>query len=200
MIQAILSGRKTQTRRIIKPQPPEWVNEVGPATIFGYVSFMGDHPDSPCSSSKCLHIHGPSMWTIKCSYGAVGHTLWVRESFSSSPDGIIYRATQSEHGITECDDFVKWRPSIHMPRWASRITLEITGVRVERLQEITEEDAIAEGCDPWTFNDEQPLTSGELGASSPYRGGYAVLWDEINDARAPWKSNPFVFVISFKRV
>ena len=91
-------------------------------------------------------------------------------------------------------------PSLFMPRWASRIRLEVMDVRAQRLQNITEEDAKAEGCQPWQYDPMQPMTTGEMGAASPYRGGYACLWDEINDERATWKSNPWIWAYSFKRL
>jgi hypothetical protein len=84
-----------------------------------------------------------------------------------------------------------------MPKWAARTWLEVTGVRAERLQEITEEGAIAEGVPPWDFDPQQPMTTGELGADSPYRGGFAVVWDDINEKHT-WKSNPWVWVYQFK--
>lgn len=86
----------------------------------------------------------------------------------------------------------RWRPSIHMPRWASRISLEVTEIRVERLQEITERDALAEGIDPGTSICDF--------AATPARDDFARLWDSINGERAPWSSNPWVWCVSFRRV
>ena len=96
----------------------------------------------------------------------------------------------------------RWRPGIHMPRWASRITLEVTEVRVQRVQKISEEDAKAEGVRPFGeafpgISLDQRLTCGERAGDSPYRASYAVLWDELNADRATWKSNPYVWAISF---
>lgn len=99
----------------------------------------------------------------------------------------------------ETNRFWHKKPSIHMPRWASRLTLEVESVRVERVQDITEEDARAEGCPAWEWNPEQPLTTGERAGDSPYRSGFACLWDEIHD-EPTWKSNPWVWVITFKRL
>lgn len=215
MIQAILAGRKTQTRRIIKVQP----------------SITTD-TDASWRDSKCdLWRNSKQYARDCCPYGSIGDRLWVREtsavySAAYSECGIVYRADHATGDLSKGDGGYnfhqfsddpeqaakdrkwaekhggneKWIPSIYMPRFASRINLEITGVRVERLQEITEADAKAEGCEPWPFDKNQPMTSGELGSSWPYRGGYAVLWDEINDERATWKSNPYVWVVEFKKV
>lgn len=96
------------------------------------------------------------------------------------------------------DDAPPWRPSIHMPRWASRITLEITGVWVERLQDISEAHAEAEGCSPsWLDADDNETVRANL--MPTYRQGFARLWHEINDAGS-WDANPWVWVIEFKRV
>ena len=94
----------------------------------------------------------------------------------------------------------KWVTPLFMPRWASRITLEITDVRVERLQEISEDDARAEGAEWYGFADLQP--NGELreGPSFAYRAGFHDLWDSINADRCPWESNPFVWAVSFRKI
>lgn len=128
MVRAILEGRKTQTRRVLK-NPDDGVS----TTI---------EDGSP------LYCDDGGFWHPRpCPYGQPGDRLWVREAHQLSPDGPIYRATAREHGTYEPGGAGPWRPSIHMPRWASRITLEITDVRVERVQEITEDDAIAEGVE-----------------------------------------------------
>lgn len=142
-----------------------------------------------------------------------GLRLWVKETFQSlHHNGVrwVYRA-DGEDPRTGWDDVpaekrpkMTWRPSIYMPRIRSRITLEVTGVRVERLQEITEDDAKAEGARDFfesfpCFAHDQTLTSGERAADSPVRAGFAVLWDEINADRGTWKSNPWVWVVSFQR-
>ena len=168
MVQAILEGRKTQTRRVVKPQP------------------IGER----------LAL---DMWedgiVRQCPYGLPGDRLWVRETFArfegDSPndfetgDGWIYRASvQPEH-----DDGIKWRPSIHMPREASRILLEITDVRIERLQEITEEDARAEGEKADVF----------LGDTATAIVPFALRWDDIYGPGV-YAMNPWVWVITFKRI
>ncbi|MBW7932469.1 MAG: hypothetical protein H3C62_02410 [Gemmatimonadaceae bacterium] len=148
-----------------------------------------------------------SLW-IECAYGVPGDRLWVRETFQyeAKTDAfewdvrnciIRYRATEPGAGpwLTAEDDISDaWRPSIHMPRWASRLTLEVTGVRVERVQDISEEDAKAEGSTvPWMYKaTQEPVAT--------HRAAFARLWDSINAKRAPWSSNPWVWVVAFKPI
>ena len=220
MVRAILEGRKTQTRRIVKPQPiggeTIWFREDAEWPSF-VVGTQRDNGGLRISASR----------PIECPHGKPGDRLWVREAHGIfSVDGsyvsVGYKARLPE-GKTLADtdggldvipvydreqvywaerhiDPDKWRPSIFMPRWASRITLELTGVRVERLNEITEEDAEAEGATPWEFDPDQPLTTGERAGDSPHRSGFAYLWDCINEDRATWKSNPWVWVEGFRLV
>jgi uncharacterized protein YhfF len=163
MVRAILSGRKTQTRRRVKPQ----------------------------------HGFSPSMRTAEyCAqispYGAPGDRLWVRETFLHVAD---FHGKDVTWYRADDDTFPgQWKPSIFMPRAASRITLEVTGVRVERLNEMPPEDARSEGCG----SAEIPWMSGPL-ASDPWRNTYAQLWESINGAGS-WAANPWVWVIEFKRV
>lgn len=190
MVRAILAGTKTQTRRVVKPRPQmvtqhratQW--EGDPAVLLGLLGQAGR----------------------KCPYGQTGDRLWVREAFAIVPrtayahsegvqqtlrpddpynhDAAIYR-----EGWTRSRGGFRWRPSIHMPRWASRITLEVTGVRVERLQEISDEDSLAEGIYP---------TSTGLYPGSP-RAAYSRLWESINGPGS-WDANPWVWCVEFKRV
>jgi hypothetical protein len=155
-----------------------------------------------------------------CPYGQVGERLWVREAFStdvrdpvncviytatpeygkyrdtgklvrsSFPDGSLPTREESKRAMLP--KFWKGKPSIHMPRWASRITLEITGVRVERLNEISEEDAIAEGC-PIDTPDRFVPGYGAASAS----GWFSDLWESIN-GQGSWLANPWVWVVEFK--
>ena len=195
MVRAILSGRKTQTRRVVKGQALDWLND-------GFTpGFVADYQNR------------------LCPYGQPGDRLWVREAFGigyddgngglsaipwtgSDPqrDGtVVYRADFNE----EPDEPRRpWKPSIHMPRWASRILLEVTGVRVERLQDISEEDAAAEGIHfdrtvpfngPWFIEPSDP--QGYLLASSCYE----ALWDQINGPGS-WDANPWVWGVEFKRL
>jgi len=140
-------------------------------------------------------------------YGGKGDRLWVRETFlvgdGMNPENDPTRPTYRADFIDADAIPVKWTPSIYMRRHQSRLTLEVTGVRVERLQAITEDDAKAEGARPFfetfpMFGREQTITSGERCADAEHRAGFAVLWDEINADRATWKSNPFVWVVSFR--
>ncbi len=156
-----------------------------------------------------------------CPFGAPGDRLWVRERFSPYrvPGGCACSIADATYAVlvdgTHVDrdgeitpglatysegawDGVRWRPSIHMPRWASRIALEVTGVRVERLQAITEEDARAEGVDQGEGGRLYP--SARAARALSYRAGFEHLWNAINGKRAPWASNPWVWVVDFRRV
>lgn len=191
MVRAILDGRKTQTRRIAKPRHPFFVED-GRAFFDSYVY----------AEPECV--------PVPCPYGAPGDRLYVKEAHAllaieGEPDlCCAYRATcQGDafdfvHGDGSIERIAvkKWRPSIHMPRWASRITLEVTEVRVERLQEISEEDAAAEGID-----EEMARCDGECGATpcSMLVPAFERLWSEIN-GRESWNANPWVWAITFKRM
>lgn len=175
MVRAILEGRKTQTRRIVRGAALRWLEDDGFTP-----EFVSD-PDNRL-----------------CPHGKPGDRLWVRETWAimsksrqSAWKGeaipkhlmegveLVYRADEDYGpGI--------YRPSIHMPRWASRIDLEITDIRVERLQDITEEDAMAEGAY-------------KSPAAGNYRMGFGEIWESINGSGS-WTKNPWVWVIEFKRV
>jgi len=172
MVRAILDGRKTQTRRVVRL--PSW---------FQVVTYVNDTQYKDCIERE-----------VKCPYGGIGERLWCKETFQADEiamkykikEKIFYRATMP-NGLQHL------RPSIFMPRWASRITLAITGVRVERIQDITEEDAKAEGCEiGHGLTDDNPFFA---------REAFQKLWDSINAKRGyGWNENPWVFVISFKKV
>lgn len=187
MVKAILEGRKTQTRRVIKPQPPN-------SWKFDGFYDNGDISFSHPAGVKKIH---------KCSYGKVGDRLWVRETWEESIKNlfgksvILYKADY----IDKPDDIAnasKWKSPIYMSRWASRITLEITDIRVERLQEITANDCVKEGC------------GRTLGTNPHYhpRDRFKDLWNSIyarNDrpdgyCKYSWENNPWVWMISFKRL
>ncbi|EOV6201186.1 TPA: hypothetical protein RRT43_001105 [Klebsiella pneumoniae] len=223
MVRAILDGRKTQTRRIMKPQPEpcprggHW----WPSNVF----------------KTMLHVeeemqNGKGGWGglvgDACPFGDVGDRIWVREAYrfpasldDVSPTGVGEMAVATgyrkpwaptfyEFTGTFSDgwkgfetppkvsDAGKLRPSIHMPRWASRILLEITDVRVERLNAISQEDAQAEGMEltGWRPTYSDPDSGGEV--MTPY-DNFAELWSSIYGDES-WKANPWVWVISFKRV
>lgn len=201
MVRAILDGRKTQTRRIMKNQP------------------AGDYPETPSlirnvgTGFQWHGLYGESS-IFNCPLGSIGERIWVRETFSciGNEDGHpvdansnlcsredaqrIYRASAIQnpgnYGLwTSPDGFDfegSWTPSIHMPRWASRITLEITDVRVERLNNISECDAKAEGG---------PTECTLIG--DKYFPGFRSLWKSIYGEES-WAANPWVWVIKFKRV
>ena len=190
MVRAILEGRKTQTRRVVKPQP----------TFYG--------PDNMHVDWKGNHYFSGYGFSEQCLYGLPGDRLWVRETWASCEPtmfglGAIYRADPMYDGCAPGDLAWKWKPSIHMPRWASRINLEIVSVRVERLQEISEEDAIAEGIRSWgEFGWENYMypagQSDFLYFKSP-KESYRTLWESINGPGS-WDINPWVWVVEFRRV
>lgn len=188
MVRAILDGRKTMTRRVMKL--PRWAES--------FDEWTGTEALAVCHETGCsARIH--------CPYGETGDRLWVRETFTywehpeSGEDFLEYiadnhRRSESEwpypHPIYDhcVGRFGKKIPSIFMPRWASRITLEVTDVRVERLQEITEADAVAEGF----ALDGDGVTALE---------NFATLWEQLNLLRGyGWDLNPYVWVVSFKRI
>lgn len=216
MVRAILAGRKTQTRRAVRKQ---FAPDADPAEV-------------PASSPEGWQITGHSgLWwddaascfddAIKCPYGQPGDRLWVRETWQgplleyagdyqrvnrglsiNNPEHCVYRATDKMDAVDDDGKELGWRPSIHMPRWASRILLEITGVRVERLNDISEADSAAEGLYhdgdipfnmPWFVEPE------DVQGYSQAKDCYSVLWEQINGAGS-WDANPWVYVVEFKRV
>lgn len=196
MVRAILDGRKTQTRRIMAPQPAD---DIERCTF--------PNPEAIGWKSSLRHKHGSSTAHF-CHYGKPGDRIWVRETWAEAgagaPDLKLYRANYPEHVPSHYenvppDDEIRWTPSIHMPRWASRILLEITDVRVERLNAINEQDAQAEGVANLRggfWKHYQPgWTQHQLSA----RGSFVTLWKSIYGDES-WNSNPWVWVIEFKRV
>ena len=202
MVRAILAGTKTQTRRVVKPESgllvylqEDYGCRYSASYTPGVAPVVNVTPGRPHTEIVLPH----------CPYGQPGDRLWVRESFSgvhdydSGHDGrpwppsawfqddpIWYWADGNpEHG-----DWTRPRPSIHMPRWASRILLDVTDVRVQRLQDISEGDARAEGVTPLAGPDDLP---------GVWTGAFERLWDSINGAGA-WLSNPWVWAVSFRRV
>lgn len=201
MVRALKEGRKTQTRRVVKglQVEPNVIEEFTPADPSGFWGF--DHDNVP------LHcVHSP--------YGEVGERLWVRETAkaTASEEGIdcIHYMADDDCRSIMVSEYAAWRkmrayaggyaravPSIHMPRWASRITLEITGLRVERLQGISREDAMAEGIF-LNANDWWDAGNGLVGQSSP-EIAFRELWASINGAES-WITNPWVWVVEFRLV
>lgn len=208
MVRALLDGSKTQTRRIVNPQP-----------IYGdvagtFASWMFKKRRAP---GHWLYPNARSIVLSECPYGERGDRLWVRETHEvnrvgyeeswsggrAHHAGVKYQADdgRAEFHIDEAlyqkldaTESRGWTPSIHMPRWASRITLEITGVRAERLQDISATDAEAEGVEFLRHvpDADETLTPQQL---------FMCLWDSINEARGcGWNANPWVWVVEFKRV
>lgn len=200
-----LDRRQTQFRRVIKPQPSIYFADDDKCLIARWIS------DKQIRSTLWNNGIGFNDF---CPYGQVGDRLWVRESFTYWEDdefGGDYLEYRTGHRVSlgeweyphpiydHCiGRFGKWTPSIHAPRWASRITLEITGVRVERIQDISEEDAIAEGIEPGVkglsvWKNYQSCSSV---FSEPIKS-FASLW---NSVYGTWDVNPWVWVVEFKRV
>ena len=203
MVRAILEGRKSQTRRIINPDT--W----NPASSeFSGRFRLGAYSDKIGLQAYFEHLDTGNWFGTKCPYGQPGDRLWVKENFSWY--GCEY--DQSEVAYKADTDypppcFPKWKSSRYMPRWASRITLEITGIRVERLQDISGQDAIAEGidriggntsCCPWRNYRISEASEMPLHCSTPTRS-YMTLWELLNGPGS-WDKNPWVWVIEFSRV
>lgn len=188
MVRAILAGTKTQTRRVVKGWPLEW--------LLPPISFTPEYVADPANAA--------------CPYGQPGGRLWVRETWMADPpitddwpstqfsgckprdhSLIPDRYRKPEHCLYRADgrdDLHGWTPGIHMPRWSSRITLEVTGVRVERLQDISASDAIAEGIPRGGPENPDGIEQRE----------YRQLWEQINGPGS-WDANPWVWVVEFKR-
>lgn len=188
MVRALLNGTKTQTRRVVKPQP-----EIAQLLTHSGWSAWHDGSGRP----------------LRNPYGQPGDRLWVREAWQvhhaggdepihgpmkEHPGGLVcmgYRATEEER-VRDHQPFAKpyagpWRPSIHMPRWACRLVLEVTDVRVQRLQAISGADAVAEGV------------YARLPDNGIAQSEFADLWRSINGADS-WTANPWVWAVSFRRV
>jgi len=197
MVRALLDGSKTQTRRILKVPSG--------ADFFSFDEAV---------DTEGIH-HGPAAWFVDqddlglaplfCPYGQAGGTLWVRETWARNWNQLsetrmdrsyVYRADGEARAMDNGTE-LPWRPSIHMPRLASRITLEITAVRVERLQGISDADARAEGAPPYDEGIDEPPPDSDYQWS--YCAAYRRLWESINGPGS-WDLNPFVWVIEFAKV
>ncbi|MGP7401932.1 hypothetical protein ACTZSP_19050 [Klebsiella pneumoniae] len=233
MVRAILDGRKTQTRRIMKVQPES--NQLGLLLITDSTKHS-DIGKYHWAESNATGNHVRSK-LFSSPFGAFGERIWVRETWATlgNEDGCyvdwednlckgdersaarIYRASceqrPGDYGLWSIPDDAywkphtkehkfegAWRPSIHMPRWASRILLEITDVRVERLNAISEEDARAEGIiDGGCLNCGEPEPCGCANPEPDATDAFAYLWQSIY-GQDNWNANPWVWVIEFKRV
>ena len=217
MVRAILDGRKTQTRRVMKVQPSDGFHP----THNGYDLDLNAHWYTPGVVDKNGYLQ-PAKKDVfgvadenegyTCPFGAVGDRIWVREAFQGplvseefleeyraypekfeNPEYCEYAADGGPRPeYCDLDDNLRhgWRPSIHMPRWASRLTLEITSVRVERLRDLSEDDAKSEGITP---------PSGGVLPGWEYRINFRELWMSIYGSDN-WEANPWVWVIEFKVV
>lgn len=215
MVRAVLAGTKTQTRRVVR-----WKGmDAGLNAGFSGLSAAHYCTDAPQHGWALYSRDGAARWQTRtaathCPYGVPGDRLWVREAHALENRyrnvWCRYRADDA-HCAVPAPAFVEiarpgWRPSIHMFRWASRITLEVSDVRVERLQAISEADAIAEGVEP--IPDTGPVAGpnrfsiyieGGWHNAPTAAGTYGMLWDLINGAGA-WDANPWVWVVEFKRL
>lgn len=230
MVKAILDGKKTMTRRAVKTQPRDECTEIATSACFGHVEYRSTSEDRQTQSI---------LAKIKCPYGKIGDRLWVRETWIQGYDdpliesegddenavSIIYKADGKEEyrtcsaetaenwGDFSADsEMVGFKSPIHMPRWASRILLEITDIRVERLNDISEADALKEGIRNYNFEmEDSPDTyvgythlQKDDGKSTLYKTpaiAFERLWDTLNAKKGnPWSSNPWVWVVEFKVV
>lgn len=204
MVRALLAGRKTQTRRILKPQPRGDVaslSHIGTFVKTGRALFAARDAARQPVSAFPIGDHSVKD-DIACPYGAAGDQLWVRETHAGD-NGCVwaYRADHPNADIRagDLDDgeqsLRRWTPAIHMKREACRLLLDLTDVRVERLQAISQADAKAEGVTPLTIADGGFVpTSG-----ADYAGAYRLLWDDLNAARGfGWNANPWVWVVTFR--
>lgn len=211
MVTAILEGRKTQTRRVVKPVRGYEHNDILKYGMpFAADPFAVWWHSSETDRVGCLQ---------ECPYGKPGDRLWVRESwrafnptfqqvggsgvFARMPMRVYANPPIENESIIEfkADNSkgVGYKPSIHMPRWMSRITLEITNVRVERLNDISYDDTKAEGWGGYTNSLTPTDDPFEIAGNSPSTW-FRKLWDHINGKKHPWESNPYVWVIEFKNL
>ncbi len=202
MVRALLDGSKTQTRRIMKPQPHEDAR------------FSGGYAIQPSKRTQGAEISVEAPYVgIACPYGQPGDRLWVRETWrgivqingphESYETGVARYVPDQEYckrveyaATDKANETELWRPSIHMPRWMSRTLLEIVSVRIERLQDISEADALAEGVKPspggmWSAAAGQAVTTPAA--------AYGLLWESINGPGS-WALNPWVWCVEFSKV
>ncbi len=215
MVRAILMGKKTQTRRLVAPKTSivgvgkvDWSKFCWDGSQIYKDTCRHGHTDLMSAplpwidglKYKEQYLHVPYAWEEDCTIYRIypkwsaGDKLWVRENYCDvcNKGLTCYAGNMISHPCPIC----KWKPSIHMPRWASRITLEITKIRVERLQDITASDVKAEGTEVWFEN--HPERVGD----EPHidRNYFAVMWNEINAKRGcSWESNPWVWIIEFDK-
>jgi hypothetical protein len=207
MVQAILDGRKTQTRRVIKPQPEDGYLFSAMSTQhvkYPYCAVFWQQTSDPCK---------PLIQYLPCQYKP-GDVLYVRETWATGftktgeEESIFYKAGGYNQlymldGAPDYEDWLKlydtketaWRPSIHMPQWAARLFLRVTDVRAQRVQEISDSDARAEGCPLSNGEHYEPPTNDHWQGYGRY--SFSLLWDSIYHN---WDKNPWVWVYTFERV
>jgi len=200
MVEQLLDLKKSQTRRVIKKQPIDIIPFRGDLACVRWVALDQIDPE-------------PRASIVGCRYGKPGDRLWVRETWGYVPMtayrasvGVVqtinpndkYMAAIYKAGFDRAGSF-RWRPSIHMPRWASRIILEIEFVGVQRVQHITERDAVEEGVARGFYV--RDTLDGQEMVQTSYRDGFKAKWNEINEKRGfGWDANPWVWVIGFRVV
>lgn len=206
MVKAILDGHKSMTRRVLKVQP-EWVDSKNPMVSSGW-SYVNPKSSQKLSSYPNAKDFGEALaGVIKCSYGQIGDRLWVRETWSThacfddvKPKDLTVRSVHYwANGLVQTG---KKRPSIFMPRWACRILLEITEIRVERLNQISREEAVKEGLLKLPATGRYVINQGDqyfgMASNNPCEV-FEWLWESIN-GEGSWATNPWVWVICFKKL
>lgn len=206
MVRPILEGRKTQTRRVMNPQPHKYVHS------FFFLNTLNEFKPMVGGPSHLFELpemkHGSP--TIRCPYGVPGDRLWVKEAWRTNNANDDLRPSSLPAGSplyyeADCSDWQgrhsfigKRRASRFMPRWASRITLEITEVRAQRVQDISDEDAIAEGTRDPTLR----FLGGDLAQTAWLESQvFRIIWDSINAQRGyAWEKNPWVWATTFRRI
>lgn len=189
MVQGLSNDTKTMTRRVTGLDK---INKNPDDFQFEFADYALKYPYRFTQISsvnyKSLAANDFHQEEVKCPYGKPGDLMWVRETFSEKDNRVIYRADVCSK--YDLPDGFKWKPSIHMPKAAARFWLRITDIRIERLHNITEEDAKAEGA-------EYLLWRGVTKDSQSYRNGFTSIWLSIN-CDASWNKNPWVWVVSFE--
>ena len=184
MVQAILRGEKTQTRRLLNPQPDKSVTDI----ISNCSEFVSAYPNR-----KAIK---PFEFTTKCKY-RIGDILWVHETFQILPPNMVFYKADTENKATG-----NWKPSIFMPKEACRIFLKLKSIRIERLNDISENDSLQEGIQPFTKDNnlfKHGLDGWEWQSMTKYaKEAYKILWQKINGEKS-WEENPFVWVYEFER-